>query len=223
MRYTRLRRQIESGTLIGTQGTPFAGTAALEKITERSGKRNRSGCKKVEDKTEAEVEYKVKKEEGSDGYGGDTDTMVTDTDETDEWSSEDEIPLAKLRKAKLGIMKPPMDEGCREKTERENGQFWGFEQQQRPIIQEQAIRPEHCIYDIANGGRSMFAPGLPIQLYAQQPQQPIQTPISPYDEASGVSFAGQFQSGWEQAEDPGLTWNLDPLQGYSSWKPRKSV
>jgi hypothetical protein len=40
MRYTRLRRQIETGTLIGTHGTPFQGGA--EKIAEAQRKRRRS-------------------------------------------------------------------------------------------------------------------------------------------------------------------------------------
>ena len=40
MRYTRLRRQIENGTLIGTHGTPFQGGA--EKIAEAQRKRRRS-------------------------------------------------------------------------------------------------------------------------------------------------------------------------------------
>lgn len=41
MRYTRLKRQIEGGTLIGTHGTPFAGGA--EKIAEAMRKRKKGG------------------------------------------------------------------------------------------------------------------------------------------------------------------------------------
>ncbi|OBT49555.1 hypothetical protein VE04_10126, partial [Pseudogymnoascus sp. 24MN13] len=41
MRYTRLRRQIESGTLIGTHGTPFQRVAGEKGAGEGGAKRKR--------------------------------------------------------------------------------------------------------------------------------------------------------------------------------------
>jgi len=100
MRYTRLRRQIESGTLIGTHGTPFI-------VTDSSKKRKKSLTQTAEgaeeggdDEEDSVPKRKIVKSEGSivkteeDEYESDTSL------ECDE-ESDDEIPLAKLRKTRL--------------------------------------------------------------------------------------------------------------------------
>jgi hypothetical protein len=125
MRYTRLRRQIESGTLIGTHGTPFSGSA--DKIHEASTKRKRgTNIKKSSDgdtEDDEPLQRKGKVRGGANGKGeagrrvngGDkgrgkeklvkvkeeqeSDFSSTSSDFED---SEDEMPLAKLRKARLG-------------------------------------------------------------------------------------------------------------------------
>ena len=143
MRYTRLRRQIESGTLIGTHGTPFSGSA--DKIYQASAKRKRGGggvgFKRASsgDETEDEMDQVDKVDvdagremgggfcsanggnrrevggvkESAKGRGGakakgkeitvkeeqqDSDFSSTSNSSED---SEDEMPLAKLRKARL--------------------------------------------------------------------------------------------------------------------------
>ena len=154
MRYTRLRRQIESGTLIGTHGTPFTGPA--DKICHASAKRKHVAAEErniCEDDTEDEEPVDVcgkRKKTSKDGRrsgfangknkrnvvepstemmkgegGGneiremkanikDKEVIIkaeqddkgfssTDSDVED---SEGEIPLAKLRKARLGILPP---------------------------------------------------------------------------------------------------------------------
>jgi hypothetical protein len=92
MRYTRLRRQIESGTLIGTHGTPFAGGA--DKIAKAMRKRKKSiqvsgdadsGPGKVIDSQTMSVKFE---EDESD--------FETGSEYSD---SEDDVPLAKRRGA----------------------------------------------------------------------------------------------------------------------------
>jgi len=110
MRYTRLRRQIESGTLIGTHGSPF-----LSSSPPTFEKRKRKGMSeevKGEDESEEEIGG-LKLENGGRGkrdVKGEKDRMVKEEEvsdfessgsESEEWDSEDEVPLAKLRKAKL--------------------------------------------------------------------------------------------------------------------------
>ncbi|KUJ06901.1 uncharacterized protein LY89DRAFT_726300 [Mollisia scopiformis] len=109
MRYTRLRRQIESGTLIGTHGTPFSSPAIPEDekkikgtlkvsyaplpgdfpLLTRPQKRKRT-IKKEPSNEEPEEDKKIKAEQSS-GYESDSSGMETDSEE-----SEDEMPLAKL-------------------------------------------------------------------------------------------------------------------------------
>ena len=100
MRYTRLRRQIESGTLIGTHGTPFI-------VTDGSKKRKKSltqtteGVKEGEEDEEDSVpKRKMVKSEGS-IVKNEEDEYESDTSLESDEESEDEIPLAKLRKNKL--------------------------------------------------------------------------------------------------------------------------
>ena len=108
MRYTRLRRQIESGTLIGTHGTPFPSDKVVEKNAEAGRKRKRLGpgkpersdvdedaVERDESKKHAKRKSVIKKEvEGSDGFesSGESDSDFGD--------SEDEMPLAKLMKSR---------------------------------------------------------------------------------------------------------------------------
>jgi len=129
MRYTRLRRQIESGTLIGKHGTPFlshpsSSTSPNFDHSEKLKRKRTSGgggegegedeeecgfkgdsVGKVEKGVKAEKgelkgkKGKIKEEDEDDSAGWDS-RSGSDTEEG--WDSEDEVPLAKLRKAKLG-------------------------------------------------------------------------------------------------------------------------
>jgi hypothetical protein len=103
MRYTRLRRQIEGGTLIGTHGTPFA-----EKIPSKMRKRTRDSQAEVGEEGQPAVfaktsspdrKIKSEPEEFSDRY---------ETDFSEGNNSEDEMPLAKRRqdRVKLGNAPP---------------------------------------------------------------------------------------------------------------------
>jgi len=114
MRYTRLRRQIESGTLIGTHGTPFTG--APEKIAEagkkRKGGTSSSGGGHAKFHDDGASEDGNEDGEGHDGSSGEKSServggekrvkreaggFASDTTSDD---SEDEVPLAKLRKTR---------------------------------------------------------------------------------------------------------------------------
>ncbi|KFX92360.1 hypothetical protein O988_07306 [Pseudogymnoascus sp. VKM F-3808] len=85
MRYTRLRRQIESGTLIGTHGTPFQKGGG-----EGRGKRKRGATGGGElDDEEGVMGREVKAENKSSVDGDDGDAVE------ERVSSDDETPLAK--------------------------------------------------------------------------------------------------------------------------------
>jgi hypothetical protein len=89
MRYTRLRRQIESGTLIGTHGTPFqkGGGETLDP----SGKRKRGATGAGGDGDDEEgVMGEGVKMENKDSVDGDEGDAVEER-----VSSDDETPLAK--------------------------------------------------------------------------------------------------------------------------------
>lgn len=108
MRYTRLRRQIESGTLIGTHGTPFPSDKVVEKNAEAGRKRKRlspskggggdadeEGQNKPASKKGSQRKSVVKKEgSGSEGFESSGES------ESDFGDSEDEMPLAKLVKSR---------------------------------------------------------------------------------------------------------------------------
>ena len=100
MRYTRLRRQIESGTLIGTHGTPFQ--RAAEKGGERGRKRKRDAGGEGRDDDEEEEEV-VREKTGGEVKRENTCTSASDEYESDtpyERESDDETALAK-RNARL--------------------------------------------------------------------------------------------------------------------------
>jgi hypothetical protein len=103
MRYTRLKKQIESGTLIGTHGTPFT----AEKIKEGARKRK---CATESPALISPVE-KIDSGEGivaakNKDKGMEKEVEVKEEKEGSDWSSEseedseDEMPLAKLRKGR---------------------------------------------------------------------------------------------------------------------------
>ncbi|TAQ85451.1 hypothetical protein B7494_g6230 [Chlorociboria aeruginascens] len=96
MRYTRLRRQIESGTLIGTHGTPFTGGA--EKIAEALKKRKRSSGQEGHKNDDDEDDIPIPKErKPGKNVIKDEDSDEFETDGSEEsGDSEDEMPLAKL-------------------------------------------------------------------------------------------------------------------------------
>ncbi|KAI9875125.1 MAG: hypothetical protein M1830_008854 [Pleopsidium flavum] len=112
MRYTRLRRAIESGTLIGTHGTPFQGSA--DKIIEAQKKRKRllrnarlqeeDVLGPIQTRSGSRIDRKAKMEDDStDGY--DTDFSTED----------DETPLAKKRavvlKSEVKAVREPSGSG----------------------------------------------------------------------------------------------------------------
>lgn len=88
MRYTRLRRQIESGTLIGTHGTPFQKGGG--EASGPSGKRKRGGAGGGEGDDEEGVMGREVKKENKDSVDGDDGDAVEER-----VSSDDETPLAK--------------------------------------------------------------------------------------------------------------------------------
>jgi hypothetical protein len=106
MRYTRLRRQIESGTLIGTHGTPFPSDKVVEKNAEAGRKRKRLSPGKDAKidaseetggrKKDAKSKSIIKKE--GDGSG---EFESSGDSESDFEDSEDEMPLAKLMKSRM--------------------------------------------------------------------------------------------------------------------------
>jgi hypothetical protein len=95
MRYTRLRRQIEGGTLIGTHGTPFSGV--IEKMSPDVRKRKKDSQPETEEgerpgvfakTTSPDRKIKSEPEDFSDRY---------ETDSSEDDDSDDEKPLAKRR------------------------------------------------------------------------------------------------------------------------------
>ena len=85
MRYTRFRRAIESGTLIGTHGTPFQGGA--DKIVEAQKKRKRlmrnarlgqeDDLGPIQTRSGSLIDRKAKVEDDStDGYDTDLSTRT---------------------------------------------------------------------------------------------------------------------------------------------------
>lgn len=108
MRYTRLRRQIESGTLIGTHGTPFPSAKVVEKNAEAGRKRKRmspgensendaegEAVENEDNKKRSKRQSMIKKEVGSleeFDSSGESDGEFTD--------SEEEMPLAKVMKSR---------------------------------------------------------------------------------------------------------------------------
>jgi hypothetical protein len=106
MRFTRLRRQIESGTLVGTHGQPFACSSSSSSSTNATPfKRKRSFNPEIDgyedercdDDSEkgmriSKWDTKVKKE-----WDGDEGLNSTSGED-----SEDDMPLAKVRAVKIG-------------------------------------------------------------------------------------------------------------------------
>ncbi|KAN0096617.1 hypothetical protein V8E51_015422 [Hyaloscypha variabilis] len=124
MRYTRLRRQIESGTLIGTHGTPFLSSSSTSptsltstsistfsnQIEKENGKKRKrgsgEGCGGVKVERDGGMGYGGLEETGEKGG---VDGKIKEESRSDDefesasegWDSEDEVPLAKLRKTQL--------------------------------------------------------------------------------------------------------------------------
>lgn len=95
MRYTRLRRQIEGGTLVGAHGTPFSGVAektVLDMRKRKTGSQLETGSASQPTALKKSLtphrKIKSEQDEFSDGY---------ETDYSQDSDSEDEIPLAKRR------------------------------------------------------------------------------------------------------------------------------
>lgn len=100
MRYTRLRRQIEGGTLIGSHGIPFSGGA--HKIAQVSEKRKRvAKAGEICDQQHAgsaSIRIKPEFEYSTDGF---------ETDSSYDSDSEDEMPLAKRKMSRALADKAP--------------------------------------------------------------------------------------------------------------------
>lgn len=99
MRYTRLRRQIEGGTLVGTHGTTFSG--GFDKPPTSLGKRKSSEgeetiCKRQVRRVN-KMKIKNEHDENSDEFGTDLSEYV---------DSEDEMPLAKRKAGRFLIANP---------------------------------------------------------------------------------------------------------------------
>jgi hypothetical protein len=155
MRYTRLRRQIEGGTLISRHGTPFIGGA--EKIMETTKKRkelmpteyDEGGLRAVQ--VEAAPKYrkeyvKFEQSESSDSW---------ETNSSENVNSEDKIPLAKRMLYRSGcfasISRIEAVTGGRQFSEVHN-----------------FSKPTHEIYHPSGAG----------QLYHYQPMSPLHDPLS---------------------------------------------
>jgi len=99
MRYTRLRRQIEGGTLIGTHGTPFLGPT--EKLSTPLGKRKRLERNSSEQGSIVEHSSSCAAKVVGDIKPEDSESEQFETDSFDSDDSEDDVPLAKRRTAVL--------------------------------------------------------------------------------------------------------------------------
>ena len=192
MRYTRLRRQIESGTLIGTHGTPFAGGA--EKNAEALKKRQRSVLP-----TEKPTERKANEDdEEMPGKGfrrgfnlvKNEDSSEYETDAEDSGDCEDEIPLAKLRRAK-------MDQG-------RSGAFHG------QAVSGGSI--ENAIEKVARGGR--FGLELPRQMPSPSVDRFCSLPTALPPFATRTS-AGGHQI-WESETQGLIRSRMPQAQGHDS-------
>lgn len=272
MRYTRLRRQIESGTLIGTHGTPFASSAASEKIAKRKRsceKENKKTVKAPEEKEKddgddvdaegemddevvggsgvmlrEETETKVKKEEESDGFRSEGHFEDGESDDTVSWSSEDEVPLAKLRKVKRGI--PPAltqtqsqssDAGFR--AEREGAPVPEVGRESRSHIQHQTQfhpmspppevsgmqqQQQHCP---RSSGMAFGFPPRVMQPYHPTSYNAMRS-LPTFGENFGQVYVSPYQGEWGQFESTRVGWNngVEPHQhqhqGFAEWKPRTS-
>lgn len=101
MRYTRLRRQIEGGTLIGTHGASFSG--GFDKPATLLGKRKLS---KRETSAAKSKVRRVNKMKIKNEYDETSDEHETDPSEYVE--SEDEVPLARRKPVRLLIESPQL-------------------------------------------------------------------------------------------------------------------
>jgi hypothetical protein len=115
MRYTRLRRQIESGTLIGAHGTTFTGALGKSKKRKHLSDQSKGSDGYSKDGREVNVEGGASMDRGSEEEGkslekagvvkseGREDGFVSEeSSSASEDDSEDDMPLAKLRKGRMG-------------------------------------------------------------------------------------------------------------------------
>lgn len=91
MRYTRLRRAIESGTLIGTHGTPFQGGA--DKIVEARRKRN-----KISDDSDEGASVFRTPTSGRLAQESESSKGVPDSNDTAQESDSDDVPRVKKQR-----------------------------------------------------------------------------------------------------------------------------
>jgi len=99
MRYTRLRRQIEGGTLMGTHGTPFS--RPLEKLSDHLGKRKRLERNNNEQGSLVEHSNSCAAKVVGDIEPDNSKSEQFETDSFESDDSGDDVPLAKRRAAVL--------------------------------------------------------------------------------------------------------------------------
>ncbi|KAH0547768.1 hypothetical protein FGG08_000025 [Glutinoglossum americanum] len=95
MRYTRLRRHIVDGTLIGTHGTPFHG--GPDRIAQTYGKRKKDPSGSSMKKEEESPGFRQTRSGGRIERPLKSEVETSDEYETDSDNEQDEMPLAKRR------------------------------------------------------------------------------------------------------------------------------
>ncbi|KAH6663101.1 hypothetical protein B0J14DRAFT_644995 [Halenospora varia] len=126
MRFTRLKRQIESGTLIGTHGTPFSpshGSVSVKGDGEKKESKRKRSQSEAKPPTLTPSKADGLSEETQNQNGNETVNTIKVKEEhyhgssssslsslhSEDGDSEDEIPLAKLRKLNTGTSTNPTE------------------------------------------------------------------------------------------------------------------
>jgi hypothetical protein len=228
MRYTRLRRQIESGTLIGTHGTPFLSSSSDNPSSSSNKRKRLGGSSEKDDDDESEGDmglknekglksekegkkHKIKVEDGESGWDSGSETTGSEG-----WDSEDEIPLAKLRKARLSHP-PPAPSPITPIS--------SFTQHTIPANQaerQEMLRNRDGVMYVS-GKRVVGAPSRPHTVHGAS----IPRYIPP---SEGRAWAGMIPVGNAGLQNSGLEYRAylgNGFAGVGTWeqggKPRKSV
>lgn len=149
---------------------------------------------KMEVRKETEKEVRIKREEESGDYG-----FSEIEEDTDDWSSEDEIPLAKLRKAK----KSNAISDDKPRAEREGAPG--------PEVGQQMQVSSGRVSDMGYGERMGFEErgrmGYGERMYGQVPRQSL--PAFGFGEGFGRKggvYVSPYQGEWGQFEDTRVGW-----------------
>ena len=265
MRYTRLRRQIESGSLVGGHGSPPTNSPSKREHSSTATSKTDSPTKSeiattdadaeckddpetiVVDKMlgakrrrlslrERKVEVKVERRgSGEDGSESDSGS------EGSEWESEDEIPLAKLKKARIeGPPRKLVSPSCQtfvpaskspDRTVRGPAPSPEVQRAAAPSFENLGISSAR----VQEGGQLRlqdegYASGPRIEVPRYMPQMPLHPLLTPYGEAFAPQLIGHDYGGWKQGlyQHPGLEWGWEsiniPQRTFEDvqWVPRKS-